>query len=562
MSKRCFALMAQTSIVSSSGSGHGMLHPLLMPAIERGRLRRALWLWAVLGLAASCGKHQRPFAPAPQWDATQAAARALKDESAQAEQLFEQGLRYENEGQYDRAVQAFEQAIAAVNAHYPSWLHRGRVELLRNQPSAALMFLELAVGLRPNDPDALQWRGDAHLRLGDARKAIADYDRALALTENMFQKAALYASRAEAHLMLHEEGRALDDYTSAIRWRPAAADPYYRRGLLLEKMGRIHDALQEFRIAVVLQPDHEQARRELERVTQRIAQLPAAAPQTPAPPTVAAVKPSASSPPAPQAAPTPERQKPPPAHMAPAHLAKETKPLAPAAPAPVAPSHPPQPKLAGSSPQSAGAAREAKARWSAALELIYSRQEWRAIGMLDEAIRLKPDFAQAYNARGFAWLLLRRYQEAIADFDAALRIDPNYANAQHNRKVAIEALQRAARARVTSAALHAAPAAIRPAASKTPGQANGEAATRWRKARELIGLGRVWEAIEELNAAIALKPDYAQAFNARGYAWLLLRQYQRAIADFDRALEILPDYANAAHNRAVALRAAGETAKR
>lgn len=534
-----------------------MLLPLLMPAIKRGRLRRALWLWAMLGLAASCGKHQRPFAPAPQWDATQAAARPLKDESAQAEQLFEQGLRYENEGQYDRAVRAFEQAIAAVNAHYPSWLHRGRVELLRNQPSAALMFLELAVGLRPNDPDALQWRGDAHLRLGDARKALADYDRALALTENMFQKAALYASRAEAHLMLHEEGRALDDYTSAIRWRPAAADPYYRRGLLLKKMGRIHDALQEFRIAVVLQPDHEQARQELERATQLIAQLPAAAPQTPAPPTVAAVKPSAASPPTPQVSPTPERQTPPPAP-----LAKETKPQAPAVSVSVTASRPPQPKLAGSSPQSAGAAREAKARWSAALEFIYSRQEWRAIGMLDEAIRLKPDFAQAYNARGFAWLLLRRYREAISDFDAALRIDPNYANAQHNRKVAIEASQRAARARVTSAALPAAASAIRPAASKTLGQANGEAATRWRKARELIGLGRVWEAIEELNAAIALKPNYAQAFNTRGYAWLLLRQYQRAIADFDRALEILPDYANAAHNRAVALRAAGETAKR
>jgi Flp pilus assembly protein TadD len=56
-----------------------------------------------------------------------------------------------------------------------------------------------------------------------------------------------------------------------------------------------------------------------------------------------------------------------------------------------------------------------------------------AIAELSEAIRLQPDFARAYNARGYAYLLKRDYQHALADFDEAVRLDPHYANAIQNR---------------------------------------------------------------------------------------------------------------------------------
>jgi Flp pilus assembly protein TadD len=52
---------------------------------------------------------------------------------------------------------------------------------------------------------------------------------------------------------------------------------------------------------------------------------------------------------------------------------------------------------------------------------------------LTEAIRLKPDFARAYNARAYAYLRLRDYKNAIADCDQAIRIDTQYVNAYINR---------------------------------------------------------------------------------------------------------------------------------
>jgi lipoprotein NlpI len=63
-----------------------------------------------------------------------------------------------------------------------------------------------------------------------------------------------------------------------------------------------------------------------------------------------------------------------------------------------------------------------------------------SIAELSKAIRLQPDFARAYNARGYAYLLKRDYQHALADFNEAIRLDPNYANALQNRGMALRGL--------------------------------------------------------------------------------------------------------------------------
>jgi tetratricopeptide (TPR) repeat protein len=44
--------------------------------------------------------------------------------------------------------------------------------------------------------------------------------------------------------------------------------------------------------------------------------------------------------------------------------------------------------------------------------------------------------ALAFNARGFAYYLLRDYPHALADFDAAIRLNPKYLNALQNRDLA------------------------------------------------------------------------------------------------------------------------------
>ena len=63
-----------------------------------------------------------------------------------------------------------------------------------------------------------------------------------------------------------------------------------------------------------------------------------------------------------------------------------------------------------------------------------------AIADYDEAIRLKPDYAQAYYNRGNAKGRLERHEEAIADYDEAIRLKPDHAQAYYNRGAAKAAL--------------------------------------------------------------------------------------------------------------------------
>ena len=65
-------------------------------------------------------------------------------------------------------------------------------------------------------------------------------------------------------------------------------------------------------------------------------------------------------------------------------------------------------------------------------------------------------------------------------------------------------------------------------------------------------------AIVDFTKAIELNPDYAIAYNNRGVAYYLKKEYESAIVDFTKAIELNPDYAIAYNNRGMAYGVKGE----
>ncbi len=57
----------------------------------------------------------------------------------------------------------------------------------------------------------------------------------------------------------------------------------------------------------------------------------------------------------------------------------------------------------------------------------------KAIGYLNNAIKLQPDYAQAYYNRGNAYYGLGLYKRAIKDYNETLRLKPKDIDAYYNR---------------------------------------------------------------------------------------------------------------------------------
>lgn len=136
-----------------------------------------------------------------------------------------------------------------------------------------------------------------------------------------------------------------------------------------------------------------------------------------------------------------------------------------------------------------------------------------ALGDLDAAIALLPDFPNSYVYRALVWNAKNDFEKAQDDLLQALRLNPNSALIYNNLGSVYE-----------------------------------------RK-------GEVDRAIENYTAAIRLDPHRAQALYNRAHAYLAKQDYLRAIADYDRAIELQSDFADAYSNRGGMYLLLGETEK-
>jgi tetratricopeptide (TPR) repeat protein len=103
--------------------------------------------------------------------------------------------------------------------------------------------------------------------------------------------------------------------------------------------------------------------------------------------------------------------------------------------------------------------------------LNYTDQK-KAIEYLNNAIKLNPSYADAYNDRGIAYTQLGQYQRAIEEYNEAIRLKPDNVDTYNNRGIVY------------------------------------------------FNLGQYQRTIKDSNEAIRLKPDNANAYNNRGASYL------------------------------------------
>jgi tetratricopeptide (TPR) repeat protein len=166
----------------------------------------------------------------------------------------------------------------------------------------------------------------------------------------------------------------------------------------------------------------------------------------------------------------------------------------------------------------------ASIRSDLATALAKSGRPAEAIPEYQTALRISPDSAIIHNNLGNALQQTGHPSEAIAEYQAALRIEPTYADARKNLDIA-----------------HHAPAA-------------DSAEAHYNTAMDLSHAGRLTEAVTEFEAALRLRPDYAEAQNNLGVALTQIPdRTSEALRHFQAAVKLNPNYADARFNLGVAL---------
>ena len=125
-----------------------------------------------------------------------------------------------------------------------------------------------------------------------------------------------------------------------------------------------------------------------------------------------------------------------------------------------------------------------------------------AVEANSEAIRIDPQYTDAYYNRGLAYILLGQYHQATKDFDEAISLNNQDPDAYYNR------------------------------------------------AHALFMLHQLERAIADYGRSIQMDPDDGERYVGRGAAYFEQGAFQNSIDDFDQALR-LGDYPHAYANRAV-----------
>ena len=172
------------------------------------------------------------------------------------------------------------------------------------------------------------------------------------------------------------------------------------------------------------------------------------------------------------------------------------------------------------------------------------KEDWKgAIKDYDEAIRFKPDFAEAYSNRSEAKFRKQDFEAAIDDCTEAIRLRPTYAEAYFNRGII----------KITKINFNKLGSDEERIALSDIIKDYSEA-IRFKPDYDLAYYMRgyakfqKWDydgAIKDCTETIRHKPDYAEAYNLRGHAKSEKQDFDGAIKDFTEAIVLKDDYAEA-----------------
>ncbi|HXZ15864.1 MAG TPA: tetratricopeptide repeat protein, partial [Roseiarcus sp.] len=181
-----------------------------------------------------------------------ACARIVGDRSwsafLRAAALTDRGMLYGVDGQYERAIADFDQAIslgasagAKASGMAIAYNARGQTYGMMGQYDRAIQDFDAAIGQAPGFAAALFNRGRTFSAKRQYAEALSDFGEAIRLNPDY---AAAYQARGEAHGALKQYDAAIEDFSSAIKISPEFV-------VALDGRGRSYLAKKDYQRAIL-----------------------------------------------------------------------------------------------------------------------------------------------------------------------------------------------------------------------------------------------------------------------------------------------------------------------
>lgn len=208
--------------------------------------------------------------------------------------LYWRAHGYARKGDYSNALNDYDRILQGSPNYVEAHIGRGIVHNLMEEFDHAIADYDKAASLEPNNEEVYYNRAISYEQNGDYEHALADYDHAISINrydvDSKINRASLYANlgyyrkavqeltnafdgasptafdyshRGRAWSTIGNDDNALADFTSMIGLAPDSAAGYHLRGHLLRDLKRYDEAISDFSKVCSIDPTAGYARNDL-----------------------------------------------------------------------------------------------------------------------------------------------------------------------------------------------------------------------------------------------------------------------------------------------------------
>ena len=189
-------------------------------------------------------------------------------------QYYNRGRDYAAKGNYDRAIQDYNQALWSDPNFDAAYYSRGLAYAAKGNYDRAIQDYNQTLQLTPSFAAAYYNRGLAYKRKGEYDRAKSDFNKALTLgydrttveallaelrreqAERRREKRDIYYDRGNSHARNGRYDRAIQDYNQALQHDPSYVAAYNNRGVAWAVKGQYNRAIRDYDQALQLAPSY------------------------------------------------------------------------------------------------------------------------------------------------------------------------------------------------------------------------------------------------------------------------------------------------------------------